>query len=301
MTRLRENDIALISPTLSCYDHEQATLVGADYVRLAQLAAGMSEPLEPDPSPLVAIVPVTSGEGLLGGFSEAVRNILVCCGARPHITNGHDVTGLSEAVRSQPALVFIADDDTCIAFAPGCQAISDNSAATGKGFAMAMHRMIVADASQADASQADGSQAGASQAMSDDVPRILVLGAGPVGTAAACALSRMGYRLVVHDIDKSRGAALADACQAELADGPVSYRQFKNILDATNTGPFIGAEDLQDETNLVAPGIPLCVGKDAAAKARLYHNPLELGIATMYFDCLQQMSAAVEPHRPEKG
>jgi pyrrolysine biosynthesis protein PylD len=43
-----------------------------------------------------------------------------------------------------------------------------------------------------------------------------------------------------------------------------------------------------DKTIIAAPGMPCGVCPEAREKATVIHNPLELGIMTMYFDCIKK-------------
>ncbi|MDR3316183.1 MAG: 3-methylornithyl-N6-L-lysine dehydrogenase PylD [Coriobacteriales bacterium] len=280
MTRLDESDITGITAALSAHDRAQIGLVGMDYVQMAHLASGYGF-VGDERARRVAIVPVTAGEGLIGGFGEAVCAILTVCGASPFVTQGTDVTGLQEALVGGAELVFMADDDSCIAFAPtGAHSdaviTSDNSSATGIGFATALEQMIERSSDE------------------NDRHRVLVLGAGAVGRAAAIHLVQRGFDTAVFDLDEQRGRALAELCGGRLEQDARCFTRYRNILDATNTGSFIAADDVTMGTRIAAPGIPLCVTAEASSKAQVYHNPLELGIATMYFDCLCQMGSGME-------
>lgn len=51
----------------------------------------------------------------------------------------------------------------------------------------------------------------------------------------------------------------------------------------------IEKEDVTENTVIAAPGMPLGVDENARTIATVIHNPLELGILTMYCDCLKQM------------
>jgi len=285
MSRLHESDIRHITAGFSAYDLAQADLIGADYVQLAKLATGYvpvcaGEACNENNSqfsilnsqfPRVAVVPVTAGEGLIGGFSAAVRDILAVCGAEAFVTEGTDVTGLQQALRSGADIIFTADDDTCIAFAPGAGVESDNGDATGLGFAVALEQMMLKSGQRL---------AGAP---------VLVIGAGPVGRAAAVRLVADGLDVRICDTDAAKARRGADVSGAQVEPDTQAFCRYRNILDATNTGPFIEDADISADALLSAPGIPLCVTPAAAAKLTLYHNPLELGVATMYFECLKKL------------
>jgi pyrrolysine biosynthesis protein PylD len=263
MSRLTEFDIKHIPFELKKNDERNRDLFGFTLKETALMALNLT--FEPAPKKC-AVVPVVSGLGIIGGFSETVRAILEYCGAYAFVTEKSDVSGVWQAYSKKADLIFMADDDICAAFATSGFARSENGYATGIGFAAALEMM----------------NGGAGDC--------IVLGAGMVGKAAIKWLSEREWRVAVYDTNPNKTAEAARSAQGIFAENtPRSVRKYRNILYAANTPAFITADDVTDETNISAPGMPFGATKEAAAKARLFHNPLELGIMVMYFDCAAQL------------
>lgn len=220
----------------------------------------------------VAVVPVTSGYGLIGGFAKTVAGILEHVGADAFVTEQTDLSGVEEAHRRGASIVFLADDYTFCAIGIAGAALSDNGVATGHAFATALAHMGA------------GNEA-------------LVLGAGPVGTAATERLVALGFDVSAYDTDEARLDRLVARTGARKETSASCIGNHRNILDATTGAGFITRADVTPETCISAPGIPLGVTQEAARTVRLFHNPLELGVAAMYFDCLRQLSAKDDPVR----
>jgi len=259
--RLTEEEIAGVLEGLEALDAESWLTCGLTIGEIAREAAGFAGT---EPALSVAVVPVTAGCGLIGGFAQTLAGILAHLGARAFVTQQSDIAGVEEAYRGGAQVVFAADDYTFSAFGTCAAALSDNQEATGRAFACALTHM------------ASGNDA-------------LVLGAGPVGSSATRYLTARGYTVSVFDLDTAKAARLAARTGARLERRADCTRFYRNILDATNAGGFIDVGDVTLGANLAAPGIPLCVSPAAARQVNLFHNPLELGVATMYYDCARQL------------
>lgn len=261
MSRLIESDIEEIGTGLDALDRSSRNLTGTDIEGIARAAAGYDGENE---HLRTAVVPITAGLGIIEDFSDTCAAILSHCGADAFVTEATDVAGLQEAYRRDAELIFTADDDVCTLVAVGAPAYSDNGYATGRAFAVALERMAVGD-------------------------EVLVLGAGPVGTSALGYLMEKGFKAAVFDLDADKAAHAARSKGAYRELEPFCYRRYRNILDATCSGGFLTSDDVSPDTNLSAPGMPLCVTEEAAGIVHLFHNPLELGVTTMYFDCMRQL------------
>lgn len=276
MTRLIERDVENISGTLDDLDRRSRETTGATIEELARETArcfGTQRPLR------TAVIPITAGLGLIGGFNASCRAILEHCGADAFITEATDVAGIQEAYRRGAELLFIADDDVCTMVSTEAPVYSDNGHATGRAFAVALEHMIGEE-------------------------EVLVLGAGPVGLAALQYLSERGFKTAVYDVDREKGAHAAALTDARFESDPTCFRRFDALLDATNAGGFITVDDVSTKTCISAPGMPLCLTQEAARIVHLFHNPLELGVTTMYFDCVRQLAHQEEQedyHGRSKG
>ncbi|MGN0593293.1 MAG: 3-methylornithyl-N6-L-lysine dehydrogenase PylD [Ruminococcus sp.] len=234
---------------------------------MAQTACHALHIPEQYPVKKTAVVPVTSGLGIISRFSESVCAILQHIGADVFVTEKTDVAGLQEAYLAGAEVVFLADDDVYAAFSTSGTQQSDNGFATGIAFAAAL----------------DGAASCAGK-------KVLVLGAGPVGSAAAAWLDNSGAQVSLYDplMEKAKAAAENGSHITVLNHAP-DLKQYEQILDATPIGGWISAEDVTEKTVFSVPGMPLSLTAEAAEKVTLIHNPLELGTIVMYYDCIRQM------------
>jgi pyrrolysine biosynthesis protein PylD len=264
MTRLVEADIESLAERLAKYDEYLRKVCGRGLAEIARIAARRDDA----PARRVAVIPITSGLGVIGGFCETVAAIVEFLGHSAVVTGETDLAGVASAARGGYDVIMAADDDTFIAVNLKKQLVSDNSEATGRAFATAL-------------SLAAGGL---------ERKNVLLIGAGPVGRAAAEAMLGLGAALTVYDIDPERAAALRRARPSVgVAESlEPALRDHSLILEATPAGAFIREESLRRDAILSAPGVPLCLDFDGAARmrGRLLHDVLELGVAAMLFDVL---------------
>ncbi len=270
MTRLRPVDIELLPGKLVAYDAELQRKTGLSLRQVACKAAGI---LEDDLRTMmnevvVAAVPVSSGLGIIGGFSYTVGSIVTHLGFRSFVTERHDVAGTAEALERGGDILMLADDERFIAITPGRHQVVDNARATARGFLAGLEAM-------------SGGFSGASA---------LVLGCGPVGVAGAEALLERGATVALLDTDRGRAlSAFRDLISTApdavgVEDGGMNaLSTYDLIFEATNTGGFIDSHNLTSRTLLAAPGIPCALTADALAHHgdRILHDALEIGTATM--------------------
>ena len=289
MTRLVEQDIACLTEGLDELDEVSKVMTGKTIEQLAREAAGY---VGKGTGAVTAIVPITAGLGLIGNFSESCQAILSHCGAQAFVSEHTDVAGIQEAYRRGAQLIFTADDDICTMLATGKTVYSDNGDATGRSFAVALNHMMQKQSESILSCSNDRACIKHNQSMNrDDQQRasVLVLGAGPVGIAALKYFREKGIKAFVFDLDGEKGKCAAKRTGAYVCTDSTCIHQFHYILDATSTGDFIHVDDVDGATIISAPGMPLCVDREALQTITLYHNPLELGVAAMYFDCLRQI------------
>jgi pyrrolysine biosynthesis protein PylD len=216
----------------------------------------------------VGVIPISSGEGIIGGFGDAVLNILLHMGANAFVTRTTDVAGITESFEKKADIVMLADDERFVALHIQSRIIADNVVCTGKAFAAGLSLMV-------------GSLKGR---------EVLVIGCGPVGRSATETLIRMGAKVSVYDIDKKVLKELSGAIHhlfntkiqiVKTLDSALHRHQF--IIDASPARDIIHAHHITMDTYISAPGFPC--GLDAEAKERLssrfLHDPLQLGVATM--------------------
>lgn len=264
MTRLTEKDIAGQDQILAEYDQELRRKTGLGLAEIACLGAevALDDFARAGREKLVAVVPITAGLGVIGGFTGLVEGIARFLGFRTLLTTASDVAGIYEAVAQGSDLVFLADDNRFICLNIHTGKASENAQATGTGFAAALMGMA-------------GGVAGR---------EVLVLGAGPVGRAAMSFLRMQGARVAVYDPDreKAQQAALllGSVPEADLAD---ALSRHSRILDASPQGGFLNLDNLRADALLSCPGVPLALTDEAVQRFRgcLVHDPLQIGVATM--------------------
>jgi pyrrolysine biosynthesis protein PylD len=265
MTRLRHIDIGDIGHTLDDYDASLLKKTGYPLRGIAIQATGVSERAMEEglAAHRVAVVPVTTGEGIIKGFAEAVCQILTHLGAAAFITAGTDVQGFAEAMEKGATILFCADDDRFVAIRFAPRKVVDNTEATARGFVTALDFM------------AGGLR---------DRPVLVIGGAGRVGWKAASLLKDKGAQISVFDIDQRRLETLARGSnvrvEAELEKSLMRHRLY---FDASPSADLIRAEHIRPDTLIAAPGVPLGVTGDAyrLVQERLIHDPLQIGVATM--------------------
>ena len=268
MTRLTEDDLKQGPAGLKAYDQRLKAVTGLGLLDLALETTDMTLEqyrLRAATLSWVAVIPITTGQGIISGFSEKVADVGCFLGLPCRISKGQDVAGLGEAVAGGAEIIVLADDDSFLALNLISGRMVDNAPATGKVFAVAL-------------AAAAGGIAGRT---------VAVLGLGPVGQAAAAWLHSQGAHLIVHDSDKKKQSVfLARRAGVKRADnvGEV-LNQTNLVLDATNSPHIIKARELKSLI-LAAPGIPLGIDEADSDKVRLIHDPLQLGVAAMLVQAL---------------
>ena len=270
MTRLMSEDIRFIGDDLARYDSELLRKTGLSLRQIACRAAGMeeAEARRSLASVVAGVVPMTSGEGIIVGFSEAVADILGYLGASSFVTDMADVAGLAEAVRRGADVVFLADDLRFVALNLSSRIVADNSEATARGYVTAL----------------DGLAGGFER------NTILVLGAGEVGRHAIAAVQALGARVSVYDPDPKKIRDLeSEAGLAVEKDLEEALQNFELIVDASPAAGIIKERHIKPDTAIAAPGLPLglCPGALVSIGDRLIHDPLQIGVATMLVLAIQ--------------
>jgi pyrrolysine biosynthesis protein PylD len=225
-------------------------------------ARSSADPSELRTDAVFACVPVTTGEGLISGFSECVAVILRHMGWKASVTAQADVRGIQEAIDGGAEVFFTADDHRFVAVNVRKGRCVDDDPATAHGYVTALEA-------------AAGGLA--------DRP-VLLLGLGPVGRAAAGRLLARGARLSVVEPDRERvelaGAQGLDFERVELAEG---LRDADLIFDATPAPAVIGDAQVGLRTIAAVPGVPsaFTVAAQARLGVRHIHEPLAIGVAVM--------------------
>ena len=264
MTRLTENNIAGIEAEWATYERRLVELTGDDLLTLAARTLGIdSETARAGVRELrVGAVPISSGEGVIGGFADSLASIARHLGFKADVLPA-DVPGFQVAKSGGFDLFIWADDDTYVAESILTGTVGENGRATGRGFATALIRMA---------------------ARKDLDKRALVLGAGPVGRAGAETLALAGYEVFLCDIDgeKARAACgMLSGCTPCTPDDLPGLPLFGCLLDASPTNDCFPLDRLAAGACISAPCVPCTWAIWAPEGASVWHDPLQLGTAVM--------------------
>ena len=300
MTRLIESDVRGLTAHLVSVEAALVRLTGCDFVALGARACGVGEGVARDALAYasVAVVPITTGEGLIPGFAECVAAICAHLGCHARVTAATDVAGFAETLSYGDDLAFAADDRKFLAFDFARRTIADDDPCTAWAYAAALDRAAAVAGTKAVTGA--GGLAGAQGAGAGDGAEsvvdaggvagkpVLVIGLGPVGTAAAARLVELGADVFVAELDEARLERVAgelEVTPVSLADGLARCRL---VLDATPSPALIDADWVRGDGVVSSPGLPPGV-TPAAAKAlgyRLVHEPLALGVVAMAVEAL---------------
>ncbi|MDR1051599.1 MAG: 3-methylornithyl-N6-L-lysine dehydrogenase PylD [Deltaproteobacteria bacterium] len=261
MTRLLPSDIAGFGADWSDFDRALKSLAGAS---LPELALGALDfPLDKTDflaGKLVAVVPDSSGGGVIPGFSESLARVAGRLGARA-VVAPPDAPGLRAAADMGADLILTSDDDSFVCRNVKTGLVSHNGPATGLGFAQAL--LLMAGGSLADRD-------------------VLVVGAGEVGGAAAARLESLGASVTVYDIVSSRAGKVADGLsRAQVLRGGIETRlaDFELVLEASTSAEVWPEEAVRSGARLAAPGMPFSFVP--SPRYGLWSEPLATGTAVM--------------------
>ncbi len=237
-------------------------ITGLSYVAVAAKSSGWSiSDIERAARQIkVGVVPVTSGEGIIGSFAESVAAVTSTVGFRSFITECCDVSGIFEAHKREADIIFMADDDRYISFNLNRKKMTDNNAATAAGYLTALE-------------EAQGPLIG---------NEVLLLGFGILGQEFLKRLLKRGIRVTGYDVDENRLKAMGWS-GATLLEKEEDMKRFKLVIDATSQGSWIHSGMLHPDAWIAAPGIPLSFDEETRTEyeGRLIHDYLEIGTAAM--------------------
>lgn len=270
MTRLTSGDIDTLSDHLSDFDERLLLQTGRDMMGIACHGAGISAKNIQDKikNLTISVVTITSGLGKITGFAQTIKDILTHLGFTAFIPAQTDAAGLAQAIEDKADIIFMADDNRYFAINLKKSLLIDNIPATGNVFAAALDLM------------AKGVKG----------KKVLVLGAGPVGMAAAQSLAEFGANVGVHDKDMVKCQKNCAGLEKKLAkkiepihDLNSVDKNFCFFIEATNAKDVITSAMIGPETFIAAPGVPLGVTQKGIKKAgkRILYDPLQLGTAAM--------------------
>jgi len=268
LTRLNSTDIHHISSQLKQYDQKLQLFTGRGLLGIASHSCNVDEAIMEQRAATFSfhIIPITTGQGIISNFSTTVCSILQFLGFKAEVAEESDITGLANSYKKAVDGIMMADDRLFIGLNLHTRSVVNNSGATGRVFSAALDLMT-------------GGLGGS---------RVLVLGCGPVGEAAAQNLLTLGARVVLYDINIAAAENIKEKF-AEYGDITVtdslhnSTARYKYIFEATPTTNSIPDELLSGDSYVVAPGVPLGLSAKGCEilNNRYIHDKLELGVAAM--------------------
>ena len=270
MTRLESSDIANISNQLELYDACLREKTGHTLCQIACRAVGVASSGFKNRAKRTKIwvVPLDVGQGLIAGFSETVRQIVVYMGGQGFTSKQTGVAGIAEAFEQHADIIMMADDYTFLALNRHTSCVVDNATMTARGFVVAVELMV-------------GSLKGKS---------VIVIGCGQVGSAAAMVFIELGANVTLFDIKSDRSRELSEIIKKRYAKRitvenklPEEFKSYTVLFDASPAENVIREHQINSGTYVSAPGVPLGVDSRAQQELgkRLLHDPLQIGVATM--------------------
>lgn len=265
MTRLKPADVIDIPRTLGQYDKELRSKTGCNLLEIAADAAKAKRTVKTTvQKSKAAVVPITSGRGVIEGFSEAVAAILNHIGLQTTITDGADVVGITEAYEQGADILFVADDRKFVAINTHTRRVVDNATSTAKAYVAALSRMANGLAGKP----------------------VVVIGVGNVGDAAISNLILRKAKPLAVDVDTQKLKNLKRRLGTRVSvfhNSTDALRETNLIINTAPARNIINANMIHEDTLISTPAIPVCLTEAALRKAEksLIHDPLQLGVATM--------------------
>ena len=212
----------------------------------------------------IGIVPVTSGNGIIGNFSASLHAITEYFGFDSFVTNMPDVSGYYEAVRNGAQIILMADDNTFLAHNLKNGKIANNQPCTGIIYAEIASRYLKADSKE-----------------------VLAVGLGKVGFPGVAHFVQKGFRVYGYDADRTLLEKTVDSLGITPFD-PTSPRKFSIIFEATPCADTIPEAALSENCVISTPGIPCAISRELQKKygIELVMEPLGIGTASMLYSVL---------------
>ena len=212
----------------------------------------------------VGIVPVTSGNGIIGNFSASLHVITEYFGFDSFVTDMSDVSGYYEAVRNGAQIILMADDNTFLAHNLKNGKIANNQPCTGIIYAEIASRYLKTNSKE-----------------------VLTVGLGKVGFPGVAHFVHKGFRVYGYDADRDLLEKTA-ASLGIIPFDPENPRKFSIIFEATPCANTIPESVISENCVISTPGIPCAISKELQEKYRveLVMEPLGIGTASMLYSVL---------------
>jgi 3-methylornithyl-N6-L-lysine dehydrogenase len=259
MALLTPKDLINIERQLQEADSTVRRVTGLDIKGVCEALYGTSPRHEK-----VGIVPITSGNGVIGDFSCSLQAITQYFGFESFVTGTSDVSGYYEAVQNDADIILMADDYTFIAHNLKNGKIANNQPCTGIIYAEIASRYLKTDSKD-----------------------VLVIGLGKVGFPGAAHLVNKDFEVYGYDADKS----ILEKAVSSLGITPLDPRRpkkFSMIFEATPFADTITETLLSENCVVSTPGIPCAIPNalQEKYKVELVMEPLGIGTVSMLYSVL---------------
>ncbi len=259
MALLTPDDLANINKQLQKADSAVKKATGSDIKQICENLYGTLSCFEK-----VGIVPITSGNGIIGNFSASLNAITQYFGFDSFITDTPDVSGYYEAVQNEAEIILMADDHTFLAHNIKNGKIANNQPCTGIIYAEIASRNLIAESKD-----------------------VLVIGLGKVGFPGAAHLVNKSFKVYGYDADEKLLKKTTSKLEMIPFD-PAIPKKFSTIFEATPCANTIPEAVLSENCVLSTPGIPYAISEDLRKKydVQLIAEPLGIGTASMLYSVL---------------
>lgn len=277
MTRLKTEDLLPSMGNMRAYNEKMLQILGCGIHKLAAHALGIDEKLvmQALTQSTVGIIPISSGEGIISGFSQLLYEIACFLGCQTQILPP-DKEGFAKAKADNYEIILWSDDDTYLAENLWYDFQAENGWATGLGYAAALDLLV---------------------SRYQYEKKVLVLGAGPVGRSASYALTRAGYTVVLCDTDLEKAqkhAQTLSRCIAVDLETIAQYAPYFCLLDATPADTQYCEKYLAKDACITAPCVPCHWEGKKEYYEKLWHDPLQLGTAIMLVSAITRTTNQVQ-------
>ncbi len=273
MTRLTPVMIDSVASSLHTRDAYLRSEIGTDLQMLAFEAAGLA-PQSAFNLPMVAVVPMSCGKGIIDGFTDTVSAIAKHMGFHSFVTRGSNASGLAEAYQSGAEIIMTADDEEFIAINVSSNQLTNNTICTALGYVEALRK-------------AEGTLWG---------KEVAVIGVGRVGTEVVRLLDYYGVRVHIYDKD-SRRCEDVSVIYTDIVVHDSIQSAVNSCRLVINASPApIRAEWLQYCSIVSWPGMPCnLMARNDDDEHTVIHDPLELGVAVMIATAYSHSASVQEP------
>lgn len=262
MTRLTQNWMTQLVKTMDLEEGKLKQVTGYSYRDLFKEIAGLNDHAVDVLCQRIKIgvVPVTSGEGIIGNFSEAVKISLEALGFQVFVTGNSDVEGLYEAHHEKADFIFMADDERFIGWDIKGDKMIDNDEGTSRAYVTLLEK----------------------KAESLQGKNILLLGYGRIGKWVARLLREKQSLIYIYDHNPLvlKGA---EEQGYHILETTTDFNQFPYIFDATSEGEWLESSLLCSHPIIAAPGVPLSLTAEGMKQLedQIIHDKLSIGVVGM--------------------